>query len=209
MEETKEYTISALSDNLGANVKRIWAQKKVSELEQNSKENKDEIKELCMKYGLVSDYTSLIVLETVWDYIQYEIEPPAELRKEYDRIKKGGKNRIESTEDLIVEDDIVEEESFALELSEADILSTFEEISSDYGDIQSVSLSIVGESPVDYEMIEEVGDTVNEEDEIYVRVEKKAEFQGGRTALVEYLKNGLGGFKGRALKVGDMITIAD
>lgn len=191
VEETKEYTISALSDNLGANVKRIWAQKKVSELEQNSKENKDEIKELCMKYGLVSDYTSLIVLETVWDYIQYEIEPPTELREEYDRIMKGGKNRIESTEDLIVEDDIVEEESFALELSEADILSTFEEISSDYGDIQSVSLSIVGESPVDYEMIEEVGDTVNEEDEIYVRVEKKAEFQGGRTALVEYLKREL------------------
>ncbi|MBR5973289.1 MAG: TonB family protein [Paludibacteraceae bacterium] len=184
VEKTQEYTISSLSDNLGTNVKRIWAQKKVSELEQNSKENKDEIKELCMKYGLVSDYTSLIVLETVWDYIQYEIEPPAELREEYERIKKGGKPRIDRPDAPmpIVEEEFSTETFEEIELSQADTRSA-------YRVEQPLMLSAVEDQAVESEAYSvETDDAENDEDEIYTMVEKKAEFQGGMNALKEYLR---------------------
>ena len=195
VEKTQEYTISSLSDNLGTNVKRIWAQKKVSELEQNSKENKDEIKELCMKYGLVSDYTSLIVLETVWDYIQYEIEPPAELREEYERIKKGGKPRIDRPDAPmpIVEEEFSTETFEEIELSQADTRSA-------YRVQRSMTLSVEDNQTVEseayYDMAVVSDDAVNDEEEndeeeIYTRVEKKAEFQGGLNALMEYLRSNL------------------
>lgn len=187
VEKTLEYTISSLSDNLGANVKRIWAQKKVSELEQNSKENKDEIKELCMKYGLVSDYTSLIVLETVWDYIQYEIEPPVELREEYDRIRKGKKSRVEPADNSM---HIVEEERWTAMSVDAELSQV--DARSDYRVEQPLMLSAVEDQAVESEAYSvETDDAENDEDEIYTMVEKKAEFQGGINALKEYLRRNL------------------
>ncbi len=68
------------------NVPRMWAQKKLNDLQRNSKENKAEIVSLATKYGLVTDFTSLIVLEEVMDYVRYKIEPPAELLEEYHQI---------------------------------------------------------------------------------------------------------------------------
>src|SRR5258708_3041883 len=67
---------------------RIWAQKKIAELDKRFEDNKAEIEQLGRRYGIVTRNTSLIVLENVMDYITYEIEPPAELREEYDRIMK-------------------------------------------------------------------------------------------------------------------------
>ena len=67
---------------------RIWAQKKINELDKKFEDNKAEIEQLGRRYGIVTRNTSLIVLENVNDYITYEIEPPAELREEYDRIMK-------------------------------------------------------------------------------------------------------------------------
>lgn len=69
-------------------VARLWAQKKINELDVNYEPNRQEIESLGKRFGLVTRNTSLIVLETVNDYIQYKIEPPAELRKEYDAIMK-------------------------------------------------------------------------------------------------------------------------
>ncbi|MCH2193174.1 VIT domain-containing protein [Kordia sp.] len=68
------------------NVPRMWAQKRLAFLQQNSKANKKEIIQLATKYSLVTDYTSLIVLENVSDYVRYKIEPPAELLEEYNRL---------------------------------------------------------------------------------------------------------------------------
>lgn len=67
---------------------RIWAQKKIAELDSRYDDNKAEIERLGRRYGIVTRNTSLIVLENVSDYITYNIEPPAELRAEYDRIMK-------------------------------------------------------------------------------------------------------------------------
>jgi len=73
-------------DNI--DVARLWAQKKIGELDINYNANRQDIESLGKRFGIVTRNTSLIVLETVNDYIRYEIEPPAELRGEYDAIMK-------------------------------------------------------------------------------------------------------------------------
>jgi hypothetical protein len=67
-------------------IKRIWAQKKLEDLMINAKENKVAIVKLGTEYSLVTDYTSLIVLEEVSDYVRYRIIPPDELLEEYNRL---------------------------------------------------------------------------------------------------------------------------
>lgn len=66
-------------------VSRIWAQKKLSDLETNYDQNKAEISLLGKQFGLVTRNTSLLVLESVDDYIRYGIAPPDELRVAYDQ----------------------------------------------------------------------------------------------------------------------------
>ncbi|WP_143822323.1 carboxypeptidase-like regulatory domain-containing protein [Mucilaginibacter pedocola] len=70
------------------NVAKLWAQKKISELDISYDANRQEIESLGKRFGIVTRNTSLIVLETVNDYIQYGIEPPAELQAEYNAIMK-------------------------------------------------------------------------------------------------------------------------
>lgn len=71
------------------NVGRIWAKKKIENLGGNSDSNKDEITKLAKKFTIVTDYTSLIVLDSVQDYVRYGINPPQELQDEYNRLTKN------------------------------------------------------------------------------------------------------------------------
>lgn len=73
----------------GVDVERIWAEKKIAELDLRYDDNKDEIRHLGKRYGIVTRNTSLLVLENVMDYVNNDIEPPADLREPYDRILKG------------------------------------------------------------------------------------------------------------------------
>jgi TonB-dependent SusC/RagA subfamily outer membrane receptor len=69
-------------------VAKLWAQKKISELDINYNTNRKDIELLGKRYGIVTRNTSLIVLESINDYLQYDIEPPLELRDEYNTIMK-------------------------------------------------------------------------------------------------------------------------
>ena len=60
----------------------------MAELDGRYEDNKDEIRHLGRSYGIVTRNTSLVVLENVMDYVTNEIEPPADLREQYDRILK-------------------------------------------------------------------------------------------------------------------------
>ena len=64
-------------------IMHLWAQKKISELELDHKKNKNEIIAFAKKMGIVSNYTSLLVLDRIEDYAEYEIEPPEELKDKY------------------------------------------------------------------------------------------------------------------------------
>ena len=73
------------------NIYRIWAQKKIAELDLNYDKNRNELTKLGKQFGIVTRNTSLIVLETIADYVQYDIEPPAsetELRHLYNLSQK-------------------------------------------------------------------------------------------------------------------------
>ncbi|WP_284652462.1 VIT domain-containing protein [Flavobacterium terrisoli] len=69
-------------------IEKLWAQKKIADLGLQYKQHAEEIETLGKKYGIVTENTSLIVLENLNDYIQYDIVPPAELRPEFDRLVK-------------------------------------------------------------------------------------------------------------------------
>ncbi|MDR2694632.1 MAG: DUF2135 domain-containing protein [Chitinispirillales bacterium] len=86
------------------NAHKIWAQKKIAELDLNYEANREDITELGQQFGIVTRNTSLIVLETVEDYIRYGITPPAELLAEYQLAQKGREERQRDTErDLLKE----------------------------------------------------------------------------------------------------------
>ena len=80
--------------NNGDKIKRIWAKNKLRILLEKKKENKRKITDLATNYGLVTDYTSLIVLESVYDYVKYNITPPSELLEEYNRLKSDKKQIV-------------------------------------------------------------------------------------------------------------------
>ncbi|MDR3001326.1 MAG: TonB family protein [Fibromonadaceae bacterium] len=78
------------------NTYRIWAQKKIAELDLEYEKNRAELTELGQQFGIVTRNTSLIVLELISDYIRYGIEPPdtePELQAEYRR-RKGGERKL-------------------------------------------------------------------------------------------------------------------
>ncbi|MFH6964334.1 VIT domain-containing protein [Flavobacterium plurextorum] len=79
---------AAVQSSADVNIEKLWAQKKIANFELQYAKNADEIEFLGKKFGIVTKNTSLIVLENVRDYIMYDIIPPAELRSEFDRIKK-------------------------------------------------------------------------------------------------------------------------
>lgn len=65
---------------------RIWAQKKLKYLLVNGEEE-EEVSAHGKKYQLVTPQTSLIILDEVNDYMQYDIIPPASLLKEFNQLK--------------------------------------------------------------------------------------------------------------------------
>ena len=76
---------------------RVWAQKKIAQLDVQYENNSMEIEQLGRRYSIITRNTSLIVLESLNDYITYRIEPPADLREEYDRImKQRGDNDLQT-----------------------------------------------------------------------------------------------------------------
>ena len=83
-------------------VHRIWAQKKINELDMEFEKNKDELTELGQQFGIVTRNTSLIVLETLQDYITYGITPPAELRSEYVQWQKNQESARQQREQSLL-----------------------------------------------------------------------------------------------------------
>ncbi len=70
----------------GTLLRRLWAEKKLAELMVFQKRNEPEIVALGKQFGMVTPYTSLIVLDNLEQYVANEIAPPKslpEIREEY------------------------------------------------------------------------------------------------------------------------------
>jgi hypothetical protein len=72
---TREVTYQTGGDPDGI-VRRLHAQRVLADLEQAEQPDPKQIIEHCKNRGLVSDYTSLIVLERIEDYAEHQIQPP-------------------------------------------------------------------------------------------------------------------------------------
>ncbi|MDO5971513.1 VIT domain-containing protein [Flavivirga aquimarina] len=80
-------------------VKRLWAKQKLEYL--NTKKLKEKIITLAKKHNLITNYTSMIILDRIEDYVRYKIEPPKELKEEYKkRLQLSKANEEERQEDL-------------------------------------------------------------------------------------------------------------
>ncbi len=75
-------------------LRRIWAEKKIAQLQREGALAKD-IDAIGRQYGIVTEGNSLIVLETVADYVRYQITPPKELQREYERLVNKEKQNKE------------------------------------------------------------------------------------------------------------------
>ena len=131
-------------------VKRLWAKEKLQELSQNVKENKEAITTLGTTYQLVTDYTSLIVLDDVMDYVRYKITPPEELLEEYNRILSQKKS-VGAVE-VIVDDTQITDNAASERRADTTLRGFAQGVSLDRED----SFGIVVSSPVSPESIEEV-----------------------------------------------------
>lgn len=83
-----------------------WAAQKIAALSLDFAANRADIRRTAQAFGIVTDDTSLLVLETLQDYIRYEIEPPAELREEWQRWRSTqnaaqAKTRDEHLEEVV------------------------------------------------------------------------------------------------------------
>ena len=96
-------------------VKRLWAKQKLKYLNTDKKENKEQIISLAKSHHLITDFTSMLILDRIEDYVRYRIEPPQELKAEY-------KERLKNIEDQETEN--LEE----LNDRKADIFDDYEEI---------------------------------------------------------------------------------
>ncbi len=68
----------------GALLAGLWAQARLQQLALDRRSNREAMQRLSQQFGLVGPDTSLIVLETLDDYLRYAIRPLGALRAEYD-----------------------------------------------------------------------------------------------------------------------------
>ncbi len=86
IEKTVKVNLKLNETVTSSHVARQWASMKIDALSADYEGNKQEITELAKKFNIVTNDTSLIVLDTVQDYVRYGIVPPDELKDEYNRL---------------------------------------------------------------------------------------------------------------------------
>ncbi len=80
--QTIEVAVQA-GENPSPLAARGWAVSKIAHLSLAPTANRADLRRTSRDFGIVTADTSLIVLETVADYVRYDIEPPDELRREW------------------------------------------------------------------------------------------------------------------------------
>ncbi|MBP5753644.1 MAG: hypothetical protein J6W60_12445, partial [Treponema sp.] len=97
--EVKRFNVSLVGSSNSSgpqNIARLWAQKKIEELNKNYEAYRSQIIDLAKKFTVVTKDTSLLVLDNASDYVKYGIEPPEDLRAEYNRLVSN--NRTKTSE---------------------------------------------------------------------------------------------------------------
>ncbi|MCC6621399.1 MAG: DUF2135 domain-containing protein [Deltaproteobacteria bacterium] len=88
---TKSYEVDQKAASMGDLVSRAWAERRLSALMASPQKNADAILALGKAHGIVTPGTSLLVLETLDQYVQHRVRPPASLAD----MRKAWDERIE------------------------------------------------------------------------------------------------------------------
>ena len=84
----------------GETLASAWAAARVTRLAPRADDNAEELLALGRKFGVVSPATSLLVLETLNQWLQYDIEPPASLADMRQRWAEARKGRMNNLTDI-------------------------------------------------------------------------------------------------------------
>lgn len=82
----RSVTLNALNKQNTKGIARLFGTEKIRSLEIDLDKNRNDIVDVAKQFTIVTDYTSLIVLDDVNDYVRYGIVPPPELKDAYDAI---------------------------------------------------------------------------------------------------------------------------
>ncbi|MBX3042579.1 MAG: hypothetical protein KIT33_00645 [Candidatus Kapabacteria bacterium] len=82
-----EISLSESTTDSYSSVPRLWASDKVNSLMLESKIDTAEIVRLSKKHSFATKFSSFIVLETIWQYLSSGIDPPPDLKQEFDKQK--------------------------------------------------------------------------------------------------------------------------
>jgi hypothetical protein len=78
---------TVLDPDRGAFVARLWATARIADLQLAANPDDEVITDLAKRYGIVTENTSMLVLDRIEDYVRYRVEPrEPELAAEYQRI---------------------------------------------------------------------------------------------------------------------------
>ena len=78
---------------------RAWATAKIAWLASNPAANREDIRRTSRDFGIVTADTSLLVLETVADYLRYDITPPEDLLPEWTARRQEAAASVKSAHD--------------------------------------------------------------------------------------------------------------
>lgn len=99
--ESRTFTVRKSDAVEGDLMRRFWAQQKLADLLIAQKRNEAEITRLGREHSLVTPYTSLIVLETLEQYVEHGILPPKtlpDMRNQYIDIVENRRKEVEQYE---------------------------------------------------------------------------------------------------------------
>ncbi len=78
---------------------RTWALARIEQLSINERGNREDIRRTCFDFGIVRPGTSLLVLETVSDYLRHNVTPPEELQEEWEARQPAGSESVQEKAD--------------------------------------------------------------------------------------------------------------
>lgn len=94
---SERFTIENKPSDYNGMVAKMWAQKKLSQLDVFYEENKTEITNTAKQYGIVTRNTSLLILDRIEDYITYQVVPKdIDMQKKYYASISESKANIDS-----------------------------------------------------------------------------------------------------------------
>ncbi len=96
---SKPFTLQAADAREGQTLATAWAAARVNQLSPRAEQFEDDLLTLGRQYGLVSPATSLIVLESLDQWVRHEIEPPASLPDMREQYYAALKSRGQSDTD--------------------------------------------------------------------------------------------------------------